>query len=575
VKVIHWHKRTRPAPSGSRPRPLEHRSGSDDGFTLIELIIVITIIPIIIAGISAAIITSFKDQAGIINRVSDSHDAQLTSAYFFPDVESASVVSVPGSGQICEPTLTGTPALELTEVNGNQTYEIFYLWSTNKYTPDLNQDALLRIVCGGSQFTAQVGTNTIVAHGVTSVTPSLSCMPTTPPTPLLQPSLPAWIACSESGGNGSGSAGSVESVSLTVTEVPKNGTTQLDSYTYNVSATPRAWVPQTTAATGGAPLPSLLLLASNTNNGVPISFTGAFNLTAIKSGGSSPGSIDVDSASPGSVSLFGGDTIAAPGGFNIYDCNPGGGSCTNGAVTYGTGGNSIPTATSMSSVVADPLGNLPTPNISVSGTGSCGAPVNFTVACSPGLYPNGLTISLSGYTYNFAAGGNYQFGSATCTTHTCPNTGLTVTGSGDTLNFASADYVFEGSTSDMSNCTAGGSNTFNNKGGINLTGGGNTLKDNGAGVLLYLAGGPANFGCNLTTDNTITLSPISTGQDAGVLLFASRTTTQNQGLILDGFTTAGTIYAPDCYVDVVGTAQNSTGSLVAQTLQLSGNLSVQ
>ena len=109
--MLHWHKRTRHASIGSTSyRPIEHRWGNDDGFTLIELIIVITIIPIVIAAISAAIITSFKDQDGIFNRLSDSHDAQLTAAYFVPDVESASVVSVPGSPVACE-TIAGTPAL--------------------------------------------------------------------------------------------------------------------------------------------------------------------------------------------------------------------------------------------------------------------------------------------------------------------------------------------------------------------------------------------------------------------------------------------------------------------------------
>jgi prepilin-type N-terminal cleavage/methylation domain-containing protein len=585
VKVIHWHKRTRHAPTGSTPRRLlGHRTNSDEGFTLVELIIVITIIPIVIAAISAAIITSFKDQAGVFNRLSDSHDAQLTSAYFVPDVESASLVNTSVTQIPCEQSLAGQVILELTEVTNGTTDEIFYIWNTLTYkATGSNQNALLRIVCTGTpNFFVQVGTNTIVAHSVTSATASLTCISPDPPPPPVQTWLPTWTSCLGTGGT-AGSAGTVSNVSLNISEVPTNGTTQLDSFTYSLSATPRAWSPDTSAATGGSPLPSLLLLGPNRTSGTNlISFTGGLETLQTTPTGSSPvGDIDVDSQTPGSVSLFGNDTIRSSGAFQIYDCNPGGGNCpANVAVSPGTGGNSLSQATSMTNPapLQDPM-NLSAPSGPAPATSatSTGCPLTLgTYVCQPGLYLNGLTISQSNATYTFVGGGSYQFGqSTTCNTRSqCANTGLTISGSNDTITFASAQYVFEGSVGDVSSCPAGGA-SFNNRGGINVSGDGNTLQDNGAGVFFYLAGGPANFGCDVTPDNKVILSPMTSGNYPGVVLFANKSTSQPQGLIFDGFSTTGIVYAPDSYVDVEGTLQNSTGSLVAQSLQLSASLKVQ
>jgi prepilin-type N-terminal cleavage/methylation domain-containing protein len=62
---------------------------TEQGFTLIELMIVLVILPIIIGGVCIAVITSFKDSTGVQNRIGDSADAQITSAYYVRDVESA------------------------------------------------------------------------------------------------------------------------------------------------------------------------------------------------------------------------------------------------------------------------------------------------------------------------------------------------------------------------------------------------------------------------------------------------------------------------------------------------------
>jgi len=551
-------------------------------------VIVLTVIPIVIAGISAAIITSFKDQAEIYNRLSDSHDAQITSAYFVPDVESASFVSTSVASVPCEP-IVAQDLLELTETVGGQTEQIYYVDNTINYHPNSQQNAVLRIVCIGSVFTVQLGTNTIVAHSVTSASATVSCVAPAPVAPAPQapwlPPSPTWTPCTATGGSAPG----VSNVALTVSEVPTNsGNVPLDSFSYSLSATPRAWVPETALATGGAPVPGLLLLGPNMRTGANlISFTGPATGQKLTTTASTPnGDIDVDSNSAGSVSMTGNDAISAAGNFAVYHCAASAGAaCTNGAVSSTGSNNTVaPGPVSLATAVQDPLSNLPTPVVpSLSSAPPCTDQVgstisisNQTITCQPGLYSSGLTITGAHDVITFVggAGAEYQFGTPGCTGARCALTGLTVTGASDTLNFQSATYVFEGAIADVNGCSSSGLSVAN-KGGISISGGGDILQDNGAGVFLDIVGGPADFGCGVTTDNTVDLSPMTTGLYQGILLFDDRTPTDPQVVVLDGVTTTGIIYAPDSYVDVWGNAMNTTGSIVAQTLDLMGNLTIQ
>ena len=68
---------------------LHRRRGSESGFTLIELITVVAILPIVIGGLSVALLSVFNLQDGVSNRVGDSNDELVSSAYFNKDVQSA------------------------------------------------------------------------------------------------------------------------------------------------------------------------------------------------------------------------------------------------------------------------------------------------------------------------------------------------------------------------------------------------------------------------------------------------------------------------------------------------------
>jgi prepilin-type N-terminal cleavage/methylation domain-containing protein len=85
--------------------------GSDEaGFSLIELLVVVVVIPIVIGGIAAALLSVFNLQDSVAQRVGDSNDAQVGSATFNRDVQSAEQYTTqptPGCGSASQTQLLG------------------------------------------------------------------------------------------------------------------------------------------------------------------------------------------------------------------------------------------------------------------------------------------------------------------------------------------------------------------------------------------------------------------------------------------------------------------------------------
>ncbi len=77
----------------------------DAGFTLVELIVGVLIMSLIVGAIASALIVSFRTTDVTQERMAESHDAQITSAYLANDVQSAKTVQ-PGSGGDCSGTST-------------------------------------------------------------------------------------------------------------------------------------------------------------------------------------------------------------------------------------------------------------------------------------------------------------------------------------------------------------------------------------------------------------------------------------------------------------------------------------
>ena len=86
------------------------RDAGDEGFTLIELVVVLVILPLVMGALAVALLVTFREQVGVSTRISTSADAQVTSAYFVRDVQSAMYVTTtptPAGGSVAWPSTAG------------------------------------------------------------------------------------------------------------------------------------------------------------------------------------------------------------------------------------------------------------------------------------------------------------------------------------------------------------------------------------------------------------------------------------------------------------------------------------
>ena len=139
---------------------LSARRREESGFTLIEILVVLVILPIIIGAVALATITLIKqtgtsDPKGVQARLLDSHDAQITSAYFQNDI-AGSVAVYPGS--IMTQCGSGTEILGLYLTSGTVSYSAYN-------DPSAGWE-LVRYYCvpNGGVFT--LSTTTVVSHQV-------------------------------------------------------------------------------------------------------------------------------------------------------------------------------------------------------------------------------------------------------------------------------------------------------------------------------------------------------------------------------------------------------------------------
>src|SRR6185437_6313497 len=70
-----------------------HTANSDEGFTLIELVIVTAVLPIIVGALAVGMLSIFSLNSSVTNRLSDSGDAQQVSLYMQNDIQSASKIT--------------------------------------------------------------------------------------------------------------------------------------------------------------------------------------------------------------------------------------------------------------------------------------------------------------------------------------------------------------------------------------------------------------------------------------------------------------------------------------------------
>lgn len=178
---------------------LRPRIRDDRGVTLIELLVAVAILGIIIAPLTAALISFFRNTDATNNRLAESHDEQIASAYFAQDLQSLGVrdwttppfglttsfeqnVSATGGTYPCGPA--GTPVAKIrmawndpTDSSNLQIVIVAYVVESVSGETQLHRLRCIQPVGGSSTLTSDL----VLSHYVVSVgTPVLTGPATIP-----------------------------------------------------------------------------------------------------------------------------------------------------------------------------------------------------------------------------------------------------------------------------------------------------------------------------------------------------------------------------------------------------------
>jgi prepilin-type N-terminal cleavage/methylation domain-containing protein len=80
------------------------RLREDEGFTIVELLVGMVVVALIMGAIASALIVGLRTTDATTERLNESHDVQISSAYLANDVQSAASVQVAGGGDCSSQT---------------------------------------------------------------------------------------------------------------------------------------------------------------------------------------------------------------------------------------------------------------------------------------------------------------------------------------------------------------------------------------------------------------------------------------------------------------------------------------
>jgi prepilin-type N-terminal cleavage/methylation domain-containing protein len=220
----------------------------DEGFTLVELLIVVTILPMIVGALSLGLISILSLQSGVANRLANTSDSQVVSASYQDDIQSAGEVTTAATSTPQCGAGTGTQLLglesDLNRGTGVWQTTISYVSVTNSSAPTPTY-SLERLFCINGSYTP-VSTTTLSYNLQSSqAVPAISCV-----------SSASSLLCSQSlAAQQYISAQNISDITFTVVEPEPN----------NQNASPSCATGSYCYSLTGSPVAS----ASSTNTGSP------------------------------------------------------------------------------------------------------------------------------------------------------------------------------------------------------------------------------------------------------------------------------------------------------------------
>jgi prepilin-type N-terminal cleavage/methylation domain-containing protein len=178
MSVIRWPR------DGSLPRRrVEASKSAESGFTLVELLVTMVILPFIVGALAFAIVAVFQLNGPTLSRINDAADAQVLSTPYENDIHGAAEVTSM-STVACGPTTAGTQLLATESgpipsatPGGPTAYStvISYVLET---TPNASTDQLVRVVCTNGNTTTPTSSTVVSADmSPTAMAPTASPAP--------------------------------------------------------------------------------------------------------------------------------------------------------------------------------------------------------------------------------------------------------------------------------------------------------------------------------------------------------------------------------------------------------------
>lgn len=166
------------------------KRADEDGFTLIELLVSITILGILMAAVSAAMMVGLSTNATSGTRIDESRDEQFVAAYFSADAHGATTITAGGGGPVPAPKCNfagggGFLVVEFAGLDFSEASPPADIPRTVSYVrrpaPSGGTDELHRLVCTGGAAVPATGQDTTLATNLSAGGSAAACIFTPPP----------------------------------------------------------------------------------------------------------------------------------------------------------------------------------------------------------------------------------------------------------------------------------------------------------------------------------------------------------------------------------------------------------